>query len=310
MTVRRTGKDTRTSAIIPRFLYPVDIKTHGNAQSPLLRLPLELKTRIYEYVCGGKTIHIHWRGCRLSHHLCDIDLSEEEAQKKFDASKEPWYATETVDRHRSCFTDTTHRLNPYSKVDIRLLLCCRQMHLESKLIPYYANTFSFGSADSLSNFCRLIPKRYSSVIRNLHVRMIARGNRFFIAQNWYKAFDSVTTSLGSLQRFHITMELFPDGRYPFPGLQGPAVESLLSDILQVGKLDLKVATIVLSDSHFTQAWSRFDIGERETDERWTLAQKQEWSRYLRKALLHYEDRDIDLAQVKQEALEQGRTCRL
>lgn len=295
---RLTGESTRTSATTTKYSYLEDIKTHENAKLPFFRLPLELKTRIYEYVCGGKTIHIHWCCYRLSHHLCDIDSSEEEAQKNFDASNEVWYAIETVDRHRCCFTDTTHRFNPSRKVDTRLLLCCQQMYLESNLIPYYANTFSFGSADSLSNFCRLIPRRQSLVIRNLHVRMIARGYRFFIAQKWHKAFDSVTTSLKGLQQFHITMEHFPDGRYPVPGLQRPAVESLSSDILQVGKLDLKLATVILSDSHFTQQWLRFDIRERKTDERWTLAQKQEWSRYIRKALLHYEDRDTELAKVR------------
>lgn len=309
------------SRVISKYLSPVDIKPHNNAESPFLRLPLELKTRIYEYVCGGKTIHIEWHDRRLSHYLCDIEFSEEEAQKKFDASEEVWYAVETVDRHLCCCTDTIFNFecrpcrdlrdhfNSHTKLDISLLFCCRQMYLESNLVPYYANTFSFGSPFSLTSFCHLMPMRFKRVIRGLHVRPIVINTELY-TQVWHTAFGSVTASLTGLQRLHITMELFPYGQYLSASPQGPDEKSMLSTILQVGKLNLKAATVVLSDSHFTHDLSVFRIREREKDERWTLAQKQEWSRYLRKALLHYEDRDAELAKVKQEALEQGRICRL
>lgn len=304
--------------MITRSLSRIDIKTRENAESPLLRLPLELKTRIYEYVCGGQTVHIDWRDPRLSHHLCRTHLSEEEAQKEFDASEEVWYARETADRHLRCCTDhydCVRCTDPHSylgcaKLDIRLLLCCRQLYLESNMVLYYANTFSFGSTDSVTNFCRLIPKRYRPVIRSLHVRLVFRSGGFCRPQDWHTAFKSVTTSLKGLQRLHITIELYPYkyGEYPFI-----REESILGDISQVGKLDLKGATVVLSHSHFTHdwlGWLGFDKEEQERAERWTLAQKQEWSRYLRHALLHYEDRELELAKVKREALEQGRVCTL
>ena len=258
----------------------------------------------------------------MSHHLCETSLSEEEAQKEFDASEEVWYAGEIVDRHLHCCNDATSNyqcdlcvdlddhFNCHAKVDISLLLCCRQLYWESYNVPYYANTFSFSSADTLSKFCCLTSKRYRPVIRSLHVRLIACGSRLHVPEDWHKALGSVTESLIGLQRLHITMEPFPYENSPVSRGRGPVVELYLSDNLQVGKLDLKAATVVLSDSHFMHDWSDFYTEEREMDERWTLAQKQEWSRYLRHALLHYEDRELELAKVKQEALEQGRVCRL
>ena len=315
MELRRSSKGARTSKVITRSVSRYDIKARENAESPLLRLPVELKTRIYEYVCGGQTVHIDWRHRRFHHHLCKTCLSEEEAQKEFDASEEVWYARETADRHLRCCTDhydctrCTDSLSHLgcAKLDIRLLLCCRQLYLESNIVPYYANTFSFGSVDSLTNFCRLTPKKYRIAIRSLHVRLLFRSGGYYKPQDWHKAFKSVTTSLKALQRLHITIELFPYqyGEYPFI-----AEESILGDILQVGKLDLKCATVVLSDSHYAHSWLGRVNKEREKVERWTLAQKQEWSRYLRHALLHYEDRELELAKVKREALQQGRVCRL
>lgn len=325
MELRSSNKGARTSKVITRSLSRYDTKTRENAESPLLRLPLELKTKIYEYVCGGQTVHIDWRQPRFYHHLCKTSLSEEEAQKQFDAcdaSEEDWYAFATIDHHLRCCTDTTShyeclhcgslhgRFKCQAKSDMRLLLCCRQVYLESNAVLYYANTFSFSSADALSKFCCLIRKRYKPMIRSLHVRLIACGSGLYVEQDWHKAFGSVAKSLIGLRRLHITMELVPSERGAVTSGQVLAVESILSDILQVGKLGLKSATVVLSDSHFMHDYAEFYTDEREMDERWTLTQKQEWSRYLRYALLHYEDRELELARVKQEALEQGRVCRL
>lgn len=85
---------------------------------------------------------------------------------------------------------------------------------------------------------------------------------------------------------------------------------LVNHILQLSKLKLKVATVVLCNPHFTLTWSDDEKDEREMRERWTLSQKQEWSRYLRSALLYCEDREAELAKLRREALEQGRISRL
>ena len=310
-----------------------DIRACKNAESPFLRLPLEVKTRIYEFVCGGQTIHIVSnlalsRRVFLSHYLCCEELSEEETQEKFDTSQAAWYAPETADRHEHCAAHSVSNFqsSTYSpdrkpcrllteKFETNVLHCCRQMYLESRFVPYYANTFCFDSAKALNQFCREIPEQYRAAIRSLQVELRVSVGGGEYKHKWNIAFHTVTTSLKHLQRLYINIELLASEHSPYLYDEMPAEKSVLGHILQAGKLDLKIATVVLWDSHFTDEWaetmwSKDAEDERETQERWTLEQKQEWSRYLRKALLHYEDRSSDLAKLKQEALEQGRVCRL
>lgn len=307
-----------------------DIRAHRNAESPFLRLPLELKTRIYEFVCGGQTVHmdVNQRGDGFSHHLCREELSEEEVQKKFDTSEAVWYVPETADRHigccahrypnegcSTCFRPSCKPRPPNEMLETNILHCCRQMYLESQFVPYYANTFSFSYARMLGHFCRQIPGRYKTVIRSLHVELKITVGGKEDTEDWNMDFQIATTSLKCLQRLYISMELFSSELWPCPKDQIPAEKSMLCHILEAGKLDLKVATVILWDSHikdewFRMQWSKHEEKKYERLERWTLAQKQEWSRYLRNALLHYEDRDLELARLKREALEEGRVCRL
>ena len=299
-------------------------RARGNAESPLLRLPSEIKIQIYEYVCGGQSIHIDKTKGRLSHQLCAARISELEAQKIFDASQAVWYAPETADRHMGCRCHT--RLlqdcalcRPYSKyfgsrsgtLETNVLRCCRQMYQEAKLVPYYANTFSFASAMSLCRFCQHIPEPYKTTIRSLHVNLIVFVGGPRRRSDWEMAFETVATSLTGLKQLHINMELCP-GKEDIPHEnQGPVEESyIMNHILLLSRLDLKLVTVVLSDSHFTHEWYGTRMDEREARERWTLAQKQEWSGYVRKTLLHDQDQESDLESLKQEAAELGRICRL
>ena len=311
-----------------------EIKARENSETLLLRLPLELKTRIYEFVCGGQTVHMCWgqRGNRLCHHLCRKELSEEETQKKFDTSEAVCYVPETAERHIGCCTHPFNNYDcptcksfdtrdgkpgrpPTEMLETSILHCCRQMHLEAQFVPYYANTFSFSNGRLLVQFCRRIPEPYKTVIRRLHVEVKISARGCQDTSDWNLAFQTVTTSLKCLQRLYISMELIFSGPWPCPEGRVPAVKSMLSHILQAGKLDLNVATVVLweslnRDSWDLISWSDYQMNEFERLQRWTLAQQQEWSRYLRRALLHYEDRDSDLARLKREALEEGRVCRL
>ena len=301
-----------------------DIRAQRNAESPLLRLPSEIKIQIYEHVCGGRSIHIDKTKGRLSHQLCAAWTSEVRAQTIFDASQEKWFAFETADRHMGCRSHTKWLQDcalcrPYCKylgsqsgtLETNMLRCCRQMYQEAKFVPYYANIFSFASAMSLYRFCQQTPEPYKTTIRSLHVNLIVFVGGPRTRSDWELAFKTVATTLTGLKRLHISMELCP-GKENLPYEEPMPVEEsyILNHVLLLGKLDLNLVTIVLSDSHFTHEWYETQIKEREARERWTLAQKQEWSRYLRKALLHDEDRDSDLASLKQEAAEQGRICRL
>ena len=294
-----------------------ELKTQSNAKSLLLQLPLELKTLIYELVCGGQVIHIKKTDTGLAHGLCVAKHSEEEAQIMFDNSDADYNGPNTADRHgfslafRPPLFYIPSDCGWLETMETSVLSCCRQMHLESRSVLYRTNTFSFQSAIVLSQFCLQTPRQSLDMIRSVHVDVAIGIDRHYLrgAWEWEKGFERITSSLKGLKRLHIGIE-FNGGRIERNDPYAlPAQKVLVKNILQAGKLDLAVATVVLwDDPEISLCSSRRNSPYRKTQ--WTLAQKQEWSRYVRRALIHYEDRASDLASVKRKALEEGRICRL
>lgn len=328
MVSRHSNRKKGARNVKTRSQTKCDTKTIKNAESPLLRLPLELKTRIYEYVCGGQTVHIdlNCSANGLMHQICIASFSEEEAQEAFDMSEELWYEHDTAFRHKDCYDSLASHPRryphlyphigrlPVKKLETSFQRCCRQMYLEANLVLYHSTTFAFHSADLLIEFIHSIPEESRLAVRSLHVHVSVTFGDRCPEEDWHKAFEVIADSLKGLQRLYLTIELFPGksrrlSRRKDHGKM-PEEKSILGSILPAGKLNLKVTTVVLSDRHFPRRTTGEEVSERDAPDRWTLAQKQEWSRYLRRALLHYGDRDSDLAKVKREALEQGRICRL
>ena len=295
-----------------------DIKTRDNAKTLLLRLPSEIKTRIYNLVCGGQTIHVKYvcNRPRLFLYPCIADLTEEETQRIFDASKADWSAPETADRHSHCFgLDTgsqepyTSENNPLMSLETSILRCCKQSLMEAEFVLFSTNTFSFASAESLTQFCWKLPKRYHPMLRSLCLHISVSSGGCWPKTGWEWAFRDVNSSLKHLRRVHIDLCMYPG--LTMTNWWGPEEllshqSSLLCGILELGKLDLRSATVVLWDVAIDSTWTF----QWDPLQRWTLAQKQEWSQYLRRALLHYENREVDLAKVKRRASEEGRICRL
>ena len=287
-----------------------EIKAQHNAKSLFLQLPLELKTLIYELVCGGQIIHIKSKKNGLAHTLCSAEHSEEEAQTMFDILDADDNALNTNDRHGTCWALTGPPRSWGESVKFSVLSCCRQMYLESTPVLYYTNTFSFNSAIELSQFCLKTPRQSLDMIRSVHVvvKLCITEHDLRGTWEWEKGFETITSSLKGLKRLHVNVAFHHvpierDDSYELPARE------MLKNILQVGKLDLEAATVILWDTDERDDWpllstTWYGMGA------WTLAQKQEWSRYVRRALLHYEDQTSDLASVKRKALEEGRICRL
>lgn len=294
-----------------------EIKARHNAKSLFLQLPLELKTLIYELVCGGQVIHIKSKRNGLAHTLCSAEPSEEEAQTMFDISDADYNAPNTNDRHGTCWALNGPPRSWGESVKFSVLSCCRQMYLELTPVLYYTNTFSFNSAIELSQFCLKTPRQSLDIIRSVHVDVGICINEHYLpgTWEWEKGFETITSSLKGLKRLHVNVEFY-DALIELDISYGlPARELLLKNILQAGKLDLEAATVILWDADGTYDSSSRDDWPLFSPtwygmEPWTLAQKQEWSRYVRRALLHYEDQASDLASVKRKALEEGRICRL
>ncbi|KAA8616604.1 hypothetical protein PtrSN002B_006901 [Pyrenophora tritici-repentis] len=104
------------------------IAKHNSNESPLLRLPGEIRTKIWEYAVGYHQIE-----------LCNTD-----------------YAT-----HNWISTELTHVSSPlevttsgFVKPKYAVPAVCRQMYVEAAAMVYTLNTFSFDDQDAMDTFIR------------------------------------------------------------------------------------------------------------------------------------------------------------
>lgn len=107
-----------------------EIMTHNASGSPFLRLPPEIRVRIYNFVLGGQQI---WIG----RYPASIDY-----QRHLHHGPR-FYHFNTIDREGR-------------GLDIRLLRVCRQVFTETALLPYALNNFSFETHSVRKDFEKLV----------------------------------------------------------------------------------------------------------------------------------------------------------
>ena len=121
--------------------------------SPLLRLPGELRKSIYEYALGG-------------HVLC----LKYEASVQRHGSKITVWGTEGVNRPQPC--------------SIAVLRACRQLHLETKRLPFSLNVFQGSIEDFLIGIRdHFSQHEHASAIRS--VRVLLDSTDLFWTSGWY-----------------------------------------------------------------------------------------------------------------------------
>lgn len=117
--------------------------------SPLLKLPSEVRNRIYEHVFGIGILHV---GSSSQYHftdrgafpksICCADESEADAARYIreseDLSSEDLFTT----RHYKCHH---HADGSGFWKGLNILTVCRQIHREAALLPYKLNTFYFNN---------------------------------------------------------------------------------------------------------------------------------------------------------------------
>jgi hypothetical protein len=107
------------------------IEVHHKASS-FLCLPAELRNHIYTYVLGGETFDIHcWR--------CYTPFG---------------FATRIL-RKRRFF--------------LALLAVCRQLHSETRLLPFRLNAFSFKSQDAFHSWLDKFTLDQQETVQNIHL---------------------------------------------------------------------------------------------------------------------------------------------
>ncbi|CAN9339028.1 unnamed protein product [Alternaria sp. RS040] len=116
-------QETKTKAAHAR------ITAANQRNSPLLRLPAELRNRVYEYALGGHEI---------------------------------WVTTPIPETKTKIYLDRWGDVPAFT-----LLKVCSQIYAEAALLPYSLNTFFFNGKLSLDLFVKEFPKSATQAIRRL-----------------------------------------------------------------------------------------------------------------------------------------------
>ena len=283
-----------------------------------MRLPLEVKNLIYNYVFGGNLIHIEFRrfskkvAISFRHIICPAPISEEEAQRNFDNENlHKWYVPANEDRHTYCYVSLyrpggSRRFRqganasfweqvPSQMLGLSALRCCRQMYNEAHHVPYSANTFSCANPPTLQSFIL-------SLTQGSHNNHLAIRSFFFTMTYedlvetpayWRKALNTCVNKCKNLQNVNLSLEcvwwdwLWQEGAladFEAKGSYGKTF--LLSFLNPLKKLPLKSVTFVFSDARAYPVDIPETGLEDEDGTRWTLKEKQEWARYVKELILN------------------------
>ncbi|KAI7181516.1 hypothetical protein D0869_10522 [Hortaea werneckii] len=163
------------------------VQERNNRDSPFLRLPPEIRNRIYDLALGNKVIHIGTKECsktdrgsyqerelyrnvhsshryvKLVHVVCSGAVDAEEviycSSKDSSQFSAPHYAVRHENCHKFLYDGQPSnpdlagqmRQNTYS-LPMDLTRVCRDIHREAALIPYANNTFAFKNGYELDLF--------------------------------------------------------------------------------------------------------------------------------------------------------------
>lgn len=281
--------------------------TANNCQSLLLKLPQEIKDRIYEFVCGGELLHFRFASKskahsqdKLCHHKCLSKTTEEDAQANFDASESPWLHHICSKRHRDCLLTPTEYLCEASGgtaaqrrlvgLDLRFLRTCHQIYDEAKDVCYKTNIFSF---DDL--VCLL------SCVNNWSWVSHIRSVRIYIGYWGYsaglvvdRAMDHISSKLTGLRRIFFDLEESQCFDLRTYDRRTEEASHLTKQLLSFARPALKAAGVVITDADFYDYQNVLRMPTLHDDLfvfaeniRWTMTQKQEYTRFLRNALLQH-----------------------
>ena len=243
----------------------------------------------FQHVHGDDTM-------KLSHAICIERISEEQVQKDFDSADSDsvhWTIPTIGQRHDIC-----HRPPPEQKtgtkpnqLSVTLLRSCRQVYLEAKTVHYTSNTFAFFCRNVLERFVRdRFQNKQHLAIRSLYldIRIIHAGNINVWSEIISKA---VLRRLKSVRFLYLNLlQVYcPCSLNVWSYEESETTQCQGKMFKRFGKLPLKEVTLVIDDNVFLKPtgayneWAHYD--EMVQQDRWTMKQKQIFSREVRDALL-------------------------
>ena len=244
--------------------------------------------------------HVHGDGtAELSHALCLEPISEEQVQKDFDSADPKtvgWNIAAIKHRHQSCHQpppeheDGPERSKP-KQLSLTLLRSCRQIYWEANKVHYANNTFAFSCTDVLERFvtARFKNKQHFA-IRNLYLDISVL--HITNIDTWCESISKVVLRrLKSVRYLYLNLvQTYCSCCVEICGYKDSQMTELQGKMLgKLSKLPLKGATLLLDDSGFlnmlgSDAWTT-DYDELEQQHRWTMKQKQDFSKKVRNVVL-------------------------
>ena len=215
----------------PKFIIGVQpltclLRIKQNAlASPLLRLPLEIRNKIWSEVLGNRLVHLRylkdnklrlsfeaneelyphgliaWYRSAWRHVVCEEDCPEKQEEKKFTLSDG---GVLSIPAHYSCgsYLSTGH-IEPggLEMMDLRVLRSCRQTYVEANQLLWTTNTFSFSDAMTFERFMMTRTINQKRSIRSLRLHMEWESNEF---EEWKKVLNMrLVQSLYTLRRLRL-----------------------------------------------------------------------------------------------------------
>ena len=232
--------------------------TISSTSSPLLRLPQELKDRIYQFVYGG--FHI-----RVSAKYYCVDPCLElrmHAYKHTHHDELGIFCCE--DRH---------------SLPVASLGTCRQLYHEAKNVLYSANDFALCDPKLVGLFVRRLDdvNHCSLAVRSmqLHVFVSSKNNE----REWDNTFRALAEGLKNLRQIRIIVSprIWNRFYHTSPLLKSPTQRkgTFLQGLLELKNLPLKTVKLVVEE----------DLRVHGTENVWTVSQRQEWAQKMEGAIL-------------------------
>ncbi|KAL2048690.1 hypothetical protein N7G274_000602 [Stereocaulon virgatum] len=273
----------------------------SNASSLLLKLPQELKDKIYQHFCGNQVIHVgigpnlSASGLGLRKYICHTDNTEGEIQDFFNARPTLYPFQGPKYQHSKCIDLAPVSLFSKTELDFEtasyrachfdtaILLTCREVYHHAQAIRNRTNTYAFAEAMALEIFAR----RYAHAkdIQNLRLEINVPGLRHPpnpVRPSWSQALRVTARKMSGLSKLHVRLM---DAEAPLKK-QGQVVAALM----QLAELPLNVVTIVLYHGPLTL--KPVYRGKAST---WPVAEMREWSQDVTRKLLRQELEDTTRA---------------
>lgn len=302
--------------------------TRNEATSSFLRLPSEIRNKIYSELLGDRLIHlrylydddlsfetndllhaaINWeneksRGSAWRHVVCQADCPENEEDQKitssiFDKEEIVWLRP-----HQMCDDSLRYAMYcDHETIPLRILRTCRQMYKEANQILWSTNTFSFSDSTTFKRFVgtrSLIQKRTLKKLR-FHMDWDMDGH-----EGWNSALNlAVIRSLQGLRqlRLRIDYELASEDYDHLKNrFIGPYCTSYIEGLKKVAILPLTRVEIVVRNPAYTE----YNDGSENT---WSKAERREYAEGLRNLLLDPKGAEV-YAQKQIEVKERNRKQR-